>query len=313
MAEADESTGRARVLLMTGKTAPTGGKHGPCEAGGNLLLGQDLSEQPPADEYDEAAPSAASDAPIAGGKPMGFLEHLEDLRWTLMKSALVFAVFVGVISFYLKEFYAVLIWPLENVRADFPQFTTHLITNSPMGIFSMLISIALVGGVALSLPFWFFFVAQFIAPALTKRELKILVPSCLAALLLFLIGAAFGYFLLVPSTVRVAYEFSAYMSVDPMWTADKYFGLLTWLVLGVGVTFEFPLLIVLASYIGLVEIATLRRFRRHAIVVCFIISAIVTPTPDMVTQTLFAVPLCLLYELSIWASALIGRRKQPGA
>ena len=69
----------------------------------------------------------------------------------------------------------------------------------------------------------------------------------------------------------------------------------------------------LASYIGLVEIATLRRFRRHAIVVCFIISAIVTPTPDMVTQTLFAVPLCLLDELSIWASALIGRRKQPGA
>ena len=259
-------------------------------------------------EYDDDGHPVAPAAPDKA-KPMGFLDHLEELRWTLIKSALVFAVFVGVISFYLKEFYAVLIWPLTQVRADFPQFTTHLITNSPMGIFSMLISIALVGGVALSLPFWFFFVAQFIAPALTRKELKVLVPSCLAALGLFLIGASFGYFLLVPSTVRVAYEFSAYMGVDPMWTADKYFGLLTWLVLGVGVTFEFPLLIVLASYIGLVEIATLRQYRRHAVVVCFIISAIVTPTPDMVTQTLFAVPLCLLYELSIWVSTVIGRRR----
>ena len=247
--------------------------------------------------------------PVASGKPMGFLDHLEDLRWTLIKSAIVFALAVGLISFYLQEFYTVLTWPLEQVRADYPQFSTHLITNSPMGIFSMLISICLVGGVALALPFWFFFLAQFIAPALTRKEMKILVPACAAALGLFLLGAAFGYFLLVPSTVRVAYEFSAYMSVDPMWTADKYFGLLTWLVLGVGVTFEFPLLIVVASYIGLVEIATLRKYRRHAIVVCFVLSAIVTPTPDMITQTMFAVPLVVLYELSIWVSAFIGRRK----
>jgi sec-independent protein translocase protein TatC len=258
------------------------------------------------DEYDEAKPDAQL---TAGGKPMGFLDHLEDLRWTLIKSALVFVVAAGLIGIYLKEFYATLLWPMENVRADFPQFTTPLITNSPMGIFSMLISICLVGGVALSLPFWFFFVAQFIAPALTKKEMKVLVPACLAALVLFLVGAAFGYFLLVPSTVRVSYELHAYMGVDPMWTADKYFGLLTWLVLGVGVTFEFPLLIVLASYIGLVEVATLRKYRRHAIVVCFIISAIVTPTPDMVTQTMFALPLCLLFEVSIWVSAFIGRRK----
>jgi sec-independent protein translocase protein TatC len=268
-----------------------------------------LSEQPPAHEDDETKPDPAM---VGGGKPMGFLDHLEDLRWTLIKSAIVFVVAASLIGIYLKEFYATLLWPLNSVRVDFPQFTTQLITNSPMGIFSMLISICLVGGVALSLPFWFFFVAQFIAPALTKREMKVLVPACLAALVLFLIGAAFGYFLLVPSTVRVSYELHAYMGVDPMWTADKYFGLLTWLVLGVGVTFEFPLLIVLASYIGLVEIATLKKYRRHAIVACFIISAIVTPTPDMVTQTLFAVPLCLLYELSIWASVVLGRRKTAG-
>ena len=250
--------------------------------------------------------------PAAPGprKAMGFLDHLEDLRWTLIKCTVAFGVFVTLIGVYLKEFYAVLIWPLEVVRADFPQFRTHLITNSPMGIFNMLISICLVGGVALSLPFWFFFVSQFVAPALTKKELKVLLPACLAALGLFLAGAAFGYFLLVPSSVRVAYEFSAYMGVDPMWTADKYFGLLTWLVLGVGVSFEFPLLIVLACYLGLVEVATLRKYRRHAIVVCFVISAVVTPTPDMVTQTIFAIPLCLLYEAAILVASYLGRRKR---
>lgn len=261
------------------------------------------------DEYDEAA-APRDESLVAAGKPMGFLDHLEDLRWTLIKCAIVFCITVGVISYYLKEFYALLLVPMEQVRADFPQYSSHLITNSPMGIFDMLISVALVGGVGLSLPFWFYFVARFIAPALTKKEMKVLVPACLAALVLFLIGAAFGYFLLLPSTVRVSYELHAYMGVDPMWTADKYFGLLMWLVLGVGVTFEFPLLIVLATYIGLIQIDTLRKYRRHAIVVCFVISAIVTPTPDMVTQTMFALPLCLLYELSIWASVVIGRRKR---
>jgi sec-independent protein translocase protein TatC len=261
------------------------------------------------DEYDEAAPTG-DQALVRGGKPMGFLDHLEDLRWTLIKCAIVFCITVGVISYYLKEFYAVLLRPLVEVRADFPQFTTALTTNSPMGIFDMLISVALVGGVGLSLPFWFYFVARFIAPALTKKEMKVLVPACLAAFVLFLIGAAFGYFFLLPSTVRVAYELHAYMGVDPLWTVDKYFGILMWLVLGVGVTFEFPLLIVLATYIGLIQIDTLRKYRRHAIVVCFIISAVVTPTPDLFNQTMFAIPLCLLYELSIWASVIVGRRKQ---
>lgn len=265
------------------------------------------------DKPDDASHPAAAAAP-GPRKAMGFLDHLEDLRWTLIKCTVAFGVFVTLIGVYLKEFYAVLIWPLEVVRADFPQFSTHLITNSPMGIFNMLISICLVGGVALSLPFWFFFVSQFVAPALTKKELKVLLPACLAALKLFLAGAAFGYFLLVPSSVRVAYEFSAYMGVEPMWTADKYFGLLTWLVLGVGVSFEFPLLIVLACYLGLVEVATLRKYRRHAIVVCFVISAVVTPTPDMVTQTIFAIPLCLLYEAAILVASRLKsrRREEPG-
>jgi len=272
-----------------------------------------LSKDPYSDDYhDHQAPEDPAEAPaVAGGKPMGFLEHLEDLRWTLIKCAVVFAVFVGLIAYHLQDASALLNRPLELVRPDFPDFKLDLITTTPMGIFSVIISMCIMGGVVLALPFWLFFFGQFVAPALTRREIKVLLPTAFSAFLLFLAGAAFGYFLLVPATIRVALELNAALGTAPMWTADKYYSLLLWFVLGVGASFEFPLLIVLATYMGLIEVATLKKYRRHAIVVFFIIAAIVTPTPDPFVQTLFAAPLCVLYEVSIWVSAWLGRRRPP--
>ena len=245
-----------------------------------------------------------------GRKTMGFLGHLEELRWTLIKSAVAFGVFVTLIAYQLDHFSLWLGWPLERVKADYPKMNTDLITNSPMGVFSVIIDICLIGGLVLSLPFILFFVGQFIAPALTKRELKVLLPTCIAALVLFLGGAAFGYFLLAPSTIRVAFELNQMLGYTVMWTADRYYSLLMWLVLGMGAAFEFPLLIVLAVYMGLIEVATLRKYRRHAIVVIFIIAAVVTPTPDPFNQTLFALPLLVLYEVSILVAAQLKRRRK---
>jgi sec-independent protein translocase protein TatC len=150
-----------------------------------------------------------------------------------------------------------------------------------------------------------------VAPALTKKEMKVIVPTGLSALVLFVGGSAFGYFLLTPSTIRVSFELNALLGYTVMWTADKYYSLLLWMTFGMGGAFEFPLLVVLAVYMGLIEVATLRKYRRHAVVVMFIIAAIVTPTPDPFNQTLFAVPLILLYELAIWVSAFVGRRNKP--
>jgi sec-independent protein translocase protein TatC len=93
------------------------------------------------------------------------------------------------------------------------------------------------------------------------------------------------------------------------WTPGSYYSLLTWLVLGVGGAFEFPLLIVLLVYIGILKVSTLRHYRRHAIVAIFIIAAIVTPTPDPITQTMFAVPLYLLYEIAVLVGSRIEKRK----
>lgn len=241
---------------------------------------------------------------------MGFFDHLEDLRWTLIKCVVVFGIFVTFIAYWVDDFGRVLNWPLDQVKADYPKMNTELITNSPMGVFSVIIDICLIGGLVLSLPFMLFFIGQFVAPALTKRELKVLVPTCAAAFLLFLGGAAFGYFLLTPSTIKVAFELNQLMHYTVLWTADKYYSLLMWIVLGMGAAFEFPLLVVLAVYMGLIEVATLRKYRRHAIVVIFIIAAVVTPTPDPFNQTLFALPLIVLYEIAILVAAQLTRRRK---
>ncbi len=260
------------------------------------------------EDYEAAGVGEA--APPPEKKVMGFLDHLEDLRWTLIKSAIVFALFVTVIAYNVKDSALVLSWPLEQVRADYPAMNTDLITNSPMGVFSVIINICLLGGLVLALPFILFFLGQFIAPALTQRELKVLLPTCIAAMVLFLSGAAFGYFLLTPSTIRVSFELNEQLGYTVMWTADRYYSLLMWLVLGMGVAFEFPLLIVLAVYMGLVEVATLRKYRRHAIVVIFIIAAIITPTPDPINQALLTVPLIVLYEVAILVAAQLKRRRK---
>ena len=261
------------------------------------------------DEYDDGGPREAAPEP-AKRKTMGFLDHLEDLRMTLIKSAVVFGIFVTLIAYNIKESAYLLGWPLERVKVDYPKMNTDLITNSPMGVFSVLIDICLIGGLVLSLPFILFFIGQFIAPALTKRELKILLPTCVATLLLFLTGASFGYFVLTPSTIKVAFELNEQLGYTVMWTADRYYSLLIWLVLGMGAAFEFPLLIVLAVYMGLIEVATLRKYRRHAIVVIFIIAAVITPTPDPINQSLFAIPLIVLYEIAILVASQLRRRRK---
>jgi sec-independent protein translocase protein TatC len=256
----------------------------------------------PVPESDESAPV------VAGGKPMGFLGHLEELRWTLIKCAVVFAIFVTIIAYRMQDAATLLNWPLEQIQAEYPKLKTDLVTSTPMGVFSVIINICVMGGVIMALPFWLFFVGQFVAPALTKKELRVIAPTGLAAFGLFLGGAAFGYYLLTPSTLRVAFELNELLGYTIMWTADKYYSLLLWMTLGMGAAFEFPLLVVLAVYMGLIEVKTLRTYRRHAVIVMFIIAAIVTPTPDPLNQCLFALPLIVLYELSIWVSAFIGRR-----
>lgn len=242
-------------------------------------------------------------------KPMGFWEHLEELRGVLIKSLLAFVICAVLIGYFATEFMEALKWPLLSVSKDYPGIDTSLGTLSIMEVFTMIIQLCVFGGLLLAGPFILYFIGQFVSPALTEKELKAVKPMCASALFLFLLGSAFSFFLLMPSTVRIAIELNQAFGLETRWTAGNYFTTLTWLVLGSGAVFEFPLVIILLVWLGLVTTTFLRKYRRHAIVVIFVVAAIVTPTPDPVTQTIFAAPLYLLFEISIIVSSRVEKRK----
>jgi sec-independent protein translocase protein TatC len=256
-----------------------------------------------------ASSDASVDKPSPREKAMGFWDHLDELRGTIIKSLIAFVVCASVIGFFLKEFYSTLLWPLHRVAVDYPELQAKLGVNTIMEVFNVIIQMCVWGGAVMAAPFILYFVAQFVSPALTEREMKAVRPLCIAALVLFLVGAAFGFFLLMPSTIRVASELNTMFEIENRWTVGSYYSTLTWLVVGAGGVFEFPLVIILLVWLGIMTTAFLRKYRRHAIVAIFIIAAIVTPTPDPFTQTMFAIPLYALYEISILVSSRIEKRK----
>jgi sec-independent protein translocase protein TatC len=266
----------------------------------------------PTDAADDVGdPDDADGMADSRQKPMGFLDHLEELRWTLVKCAVAFAIAAGVIGYFLKNFNDVLLWPLRHVQAENADMKVELATRTVMESFGIVIQLCGFGGLALAAPFMVVFAGQFVAPALTEKEMKLVIPTGFSAFVLFALGAAFGFFLLVPSTLRVSLGINQLLGfAPPLWTPDSYYSLLTWLVLGVGAAFEFPLLIVMAVHFGFLRVETLRKYRRHAIVGIFLIAAVVTPTPDPFTQCLFAAPLYVLFELAIIVGARVQARRE---
>ncbi len=255
-------------------------------------------------------PDSTDDAVSPREKPMGFWDHLEELRGVIIKSVIVFIVFASIIGYYLSEFNSVLMYPFNKVVHEYPGLVVKLGTATIMEGFNVIIQMCVMGGLLCAAPFILYFVGQFVAPALTKKELSAVLPVGASALVLFLSGAAFAFFFLVPSTVRMSIDINVGFGYEFRWTVGSYYSILSWLVLGVGGAFEFPLLIVIAVWLGIVSVAFLRKYRRHAVVVVFVIAAIVTPTPDPFTQSAFAVPLYLLYEAAIFVSARIEKRKK---
>jgi sec-independent protein translocase protein TatC len=252
---------------------------------------------------------AGAETTPAAEKPMGFFDHIEELRWVLVKSAAAYLLFAVLIGFFLKEFNDVLLWPFYQVQKNNPTLQIDLYTNSIMEGMTVPMQLCFFGALAPAAPFLFYFVAGFVAPALKENEKRLAMPGVLSAVLLFLLGAAFGFFMLMPTSLQVSVELNKYLGFQMRWTPDSYYTMLLWLVLGVGGSFEFPLLIVLLVYLGILEVSTLRHYRRHAIVAIFLIAAVVTPTPDPLTQTLFAAPLWILYEIAILVGARIEKKR----
>jgi sec-independent protein translocase protein TatC len=243
---------------------------------------------------------------------MGFWEHLDELRGTIIKSVIAFIIGAALVGYFLKEFNHWVMWPLNSIQQE-KAIVIELGVMKIMEVFTMIIQVCVLGGLLLAAPAILFFVGQFVAPALTEKEMKAVLPMCISAFLLFLLGASFGFFLLMPKTIEVSLGLVQLFGYKINWTVGDYYSTLSWLVLGVGAAFEFPLVIVLLVWMGIMSTAFLRKYRRHAIVAVFVMAAIITPTPDPVTQTIFAVPLYLLYEVAIVVSARVEKKREGRA
>ncbi len=294
------------------------------------------------EDLDNPTLEAEEGADPDGKREMNFLEHLEEMRWTLVKCMVALVVGCGLVMVSIKLFAGFLNWPLqvalgqdvEVVRFDAggqqnaglsdPRSNEveriggerrrfGLITTTPMGVFSVILQVSFLGGLALSLPFILYFVGKFVAPGLTERELVVLKPGCAIAFFLFLFGSAFSFTILIPASLRASIFFNELFGFQVLWSADRYYGLLVWMTVGIGLSFEFPLILVFLVYLGIVNIEQLRRFRPYSVVVFLGVAAIITPTTDPITFLLLAVPMSLLYEISIMISKRVERSKPSGA
>tara|TARA_B100000809_G_C15119228_1_gene523627 strand:+ start:495 stop:1220 length:726 start_codon:yes stop_codon:yes gene_type:complete len=233
---------------------------------------------------------------------MGFLDHLEELRWRLVKSLL--AIIIGsAISFgYIDKIFEILLYPTKNTTNPI-----SLQVLSVQGMFLIKWFISFISGILVSLPILIYQFWQFVAPGLKINEKKYAFPVVFFACSSFMVGVSFGYFILIPFSLEFFSGISA-GHVENNFSIQYYFSFLTWLMLGSGLIFQLPVVSLFLSAIGLLTPPFMRHYRRHSIIIILILSSFITP-PDPVSMLIMAFPLILLYEISIGVSWLVDRKK----
>ncbi|HEX2615901.1 MAG TPA: twin-arginine translocase subunit TatC [Flavobacteriales bacterium] len=259
-------------------------------------------------------------------KEMSFLDHLEELRWTLVRSAIALAVTMTVVFLYVEQLFQDFV--MAPTRADFVTYRAlcrlgdrlgmaesfcvtdmrfELFSDKPQQEFMMAFSLAFTIGLVLASPFILWQLWRFVAPGLKQTERKAASGVILFIILLFLIGAAFAYWVLVPMSMQFFSTYSLSPQIRKIYTVNSYVDIFNSFLLWTGVAFELPIVMVFLARIGLVGAAFLRQYRKHAFVGILIVAAIITP-PDVVSQVLVTLPLLLLYEVSILLAARTQRR-----
>ncbi len=318
---------------------------------------------------------------LEGGPVKSFLEHLEDLRWMLIKSGAAAAVGMLVCLLGANYVVAILKRPLEKARIKYPdtvqavnlmagtnrlggfqlnpkqtgafslgtnrvvilqlgampvgtnqgqwlgfrvetnaaglaesqKLSIDLINLGPAKAFVVATKVAFFGGLALASPFIFYFVSQFVFPALRMKEKKYVYRGLVFGFGLFASGVCFCYFALMPVALAASALFSNWMGFTAnQWTAEDYIGFVCKFMLGMGLGFEMPVVILVLVKIGILNYRMLSRGRRYMIVINFTLGAILT-TPEVVTQILMALPLQLLYEISVWIAWYWERKERKRA
>jgi sec-independent protein translocase protein TatC len=237
---------------------------------------------------------------------MPFLDHLEELRWRLVKSLIAIAVGVG-IGYAVVTNYDVIAILKQPIDPYLPAGKKLLFTH-PMEPFMITLKLALAVGVVVAVPVVLWQLWGFLRPALYRRERRVVLPIAFAAVGMFVAGAACAFYLVMPLAIKMIWGFQT-ASLAPMITAEEYFGFATAVILSFGAVFEIPLVMLALIYMRIISAAFLRRHRRMFIMINAIGSAVLTPG-DLVVMTLIVmIPVQLFYELSVVMALIIERRR----
>jgi sec-independent protein translocase protein TatC len=235
---------------------------------------------------------------------MSFLEHLDELRKRLVHIAAYLAIGTVVAWFFHRQIYDFLALPITRLLPP----GTKLAYTSPTDVFTLYMKVSMVAGVVLTMPLNLYEVWKFIAPGLYRREKKYVVPFMLSSLVLFVAGAAFCYYMVLPA--MFGWLLNLGRSFTPVIKIDEYLDLTDIMLLGFGIFFEMPVVAAFLSMFGIVSARFLWNKARYAILILVILAAVISPTGDAFNLAIWSAPLIALYFVSVLVAAIFGWRRK---
>ncbi len=235
---------------------------------------------------------------------MTFLEHLEDLRKRLFYSFIAIIVAVIPAWTFSRQLYDLLARPVTQYLPEGTKMAFTTLTAP----FMLYLKVSFLTAIFITSPFVFYQLWMFISPGLYQREKKYVIPFVFFTSFFFILGALFGYYIVFPWACRFFINLGK--DFQPVITVDRYFSFALKVLLGIALVFELPTLIYFLSKIGLITSRWMVKNFKYAVLAAFVIAAIITPTPDIITQSIVAVPMIALYGLSILIAMTVGKRRE---
>lgn len=246
----------------------------------------------------------SSEEPTTDEREMTFLDHLEELRWRIVKALMGLIICMAITGYFAD-------WIVNDVVLRPGRLTTppiEIINTVPYGQITFYMMVVIVSGLILSMPWILFQVWKFIQPGLMPKERKHISSIVFFTSFCFLAGVSFAYFIMLPYMLQFFATFGT-SDIKNMISVNEYMSFVIQLVLISGLIFELPMVAYFLARLGLLTPAFMRHYRRHAIVAILILAAIVTPTTDPITMGVFSLPILLLYEISIWIAGIAQRKR----
>lgn len=243
---------------------------------------------------------------VIDDKPMPLMDHLKELRQRLLWSVGAFIIAFAVCYYFSQQIYAFLAQPLADILARQSGGERRMIFTALYEAFFTYLKVAFFGAAFFSFPIWATQLWLFIAPGLYRSEKRAIYPFLLASPFLFIAGAALAYYFIFPLAWQFFISFetppgSGGIPIQLEAKVGEYLSLVMHMILAFGIAFQMPVLLTLLIKVGILQVETLRKGRRYAIVIMFVVAAIITP-PDIISQIGLAIPLILLYEISIFGA-----------